>query len=247
MIRYWFFWVGTLIFLAISMGILWKVYPPLLGQTNAQRNTLAVVDADIKEEEQYLAIIKSLQDNKSKVEQLHTQAGQALPVGADADLLLLQLDGLLTSLNLSNASVTVPLNQTAAPVSSSASTEEVKPGSTGSTSKPIVKTEIAGQTTVTISGEMDYTKTRELLTSLRSFSRWNQVTGLDIIQSAGKTTTTLICQVFNAPASTADFSGTDPNFLANATKLIGSLKQYAATPNYQSEGSYGRTNPFIAP
>lgn len=248
MIRSWLFWVATALFAIISLGIIWKVYPPLLGRVSDQRTTLEHVNQNIAEEERYLAIVKGLKERQKDVDQLHAQASLALPVTSEPDLLLLQLDGLLGSLGLSNAKITVPFGSaTTASASAATDTGDSKPGTVGNTSKPVVKSDVANQTVVTIAGEMDYDHTKALLTALRSFSRWNKVTALDITQSGTVTNVTVGLQVFTAPDATADFTGADGDFLARAKKLFGSLKQYATTPNYQTEGSFGRSNPFATP
>jgi hypothetical protein len=159
----------------------------------------------------------------------------------------LQLDGLLGSLGLSNAKITVPFGSATTASAAASDTSDSKPGTVGNTTKPVVKSDVANQTVVTIAGEMDYDHTKALLAALRSFSRWNKVTALDITQSGTVTNVTVSLQVFTAPDATADFTGADGDFLVRAKKIFGSLKQYATVPNYQTEGSYGRSNPFATP
>jgi hypothetical protein len=85
MIRSWLFWVATALFALISLGVIWKVYPPLLGRVSDQRTTLEQVNQNITEEERYLAIVKGLKERQKDVDQLHTQASLALPVTSEPD------------------------------------------------------------------------------------------------------------------------------------------------------------------
>jgi hypothetical protein len=64
MIRSWLFWVATALFALISLGVIWKVYPPLLGRVSDQRTTLEQVNQNITEEERYLAIVKGLKERQ---------------------------------------------------------------------------------------------------------------------------------------------------------------------------------------
>jgi len=250
MIRHIFFWISTVVFLVITLGIIWKVYPPLLGKVNDQRDSLEKVGQNITEEQRYLAVVKSLTDRQQVADQIYDKAVQALPLTLAPDLLLLQLDGLLASLQLGNATVTVPFGQAAVPILAPATPSgETKPGSVGNSSatKPVVSGQSATQTTFTIAGEMDYPKVKALLVALRQFGRWNKVTSIEINKSSDKTTVTVVCQAFAAANTTADFGGSDPNFLNNAGKVFNALKQYTTAPNYQTEGQYGRIDPFATP
>lgn len=241
--------IFTGLFLLLVGGVLWKVYPPLWQKYQASRATHQALQSELDREQQYSATIKVLEKHKDLLASLTASARQALPTTTEPDLLLLQLDGLASSLDMAAATLTVPFGAPAAAVATkkdaTSDSGDPKPASQGGStnSQPVVKSD-GGQTTMVISGEYGYEQLKALLVALTTFSRWNKLTGFDITRAADKTTLTVSAQVFSRPNPAAVFSGQDAKFLEKARTTFGALKSYATAPNSATEGTYGRGDPF---
>ena len=244
-----FFWIITAIFLLACLGAAWKLYPPVLKEFGALRDQEKKLQDDTKKAEYYNQSVKKLKENADSLDKVYLNATHALPVTPKNDLLLLEIEGLTNSIGLSNVAISVPFQGSvaqASPSSQSASSggdDSVKRGSTANT-KPIVKGTSTDTTSVTISGNIDFSKAKELVSKLQSFSRWNKVKSVDITKSSDTYATTITIEVFTRPLPTAGFTDTSSTFLKTAQDLFTPLKTYTSEPDATTEGNYGKPNPF---
>lgn len=244
LIKQFTFWIVTAIFLIFGIASIVYGLPPLMNDYRSSKAHLSELDQQISAKENYLNQVNQLKNSRSEIEQYYASATQALPADTQTDTLLLQLEGLLADLKLTGSTITVPFTQAATAAASSGS--EVKAGgAASSTTAPVVKTNTS-QTTFTISGEMSFASLKTLLERLRAFSRWNRITAIDFTQSAGTYTASVTAQVFWLATSPTEFSGST-SFLSSAKTILSSLKSYATTPSVTTEGSYGRSDPFVSP
>lgn len=248
-----FFWVATVLFLGASLALIWKAYPPLLKQMQEKKSAESDLVEKVTQAKDYSDQVKSLSSHRQEVADLNQKAVAALPTDLQPELLLLQLNAMLGSLNLGGATVTVPFGQATSPVVSTPApaaapdSSSPKAGSVGnSSSAPVVKQADNSQATFTISGTMSFDDVQRLLEKLRSFGRWNKVTALDINQNADGLTVNLTGQVFFKASTSSSYTGSEKNFLDSAKKTFGSLNSYATVPSTTQEGQYGRGNPFAA-
>jgi len=174
---------------------------------------------ELDKQQKFLATVNAVKEEEAALDDLHTQAQTALPTNSDAETLMLQLDGLLNDLSIT-ASVNVPL------------TSEVSEGQT-----------VQNQLEVIISGNIDYGKSRTLLSRLKSFARWNKIKSFSITKTGDDFSTSINFFVYFKPGRVADFSG-DGNVMDKATQVFAQLRSYSTTPDSDSEGAYGRSNPF---
>jgi len=242
-----FFWLSTALFLVLGLGIIWKIYPPLLSQARQNKTQNTDLTAQVNQAQQYLTLVKQLSSDTTTVDSLYSSAAVALPASADTENLLLQLDGLLASLKLSNVSITAPISQvvsTTSPAAPTSGTAVPQTQTGSSTTTPVVNSDAKSQSTFTLSGEMSYGSALQLVQKLRTFARWNKITVIDITQTGGKTTATITAQVFSKAAPTSDFSGSDNQFITKAKNLFSQYQSYASVPDATKEGSYGRSDPF---
>lgn len=238
-----FFWITTVIFLVVALGALWRLYPPILSQLKENNEKSKRLDADLEAAEAYSKSIAALKNEADQLDDAYQLAERALPVGAQTDLLLLELEGLLNDLGLGSVKITVPFQNTT-PVSSTSSADGAeRPGGAATTTKPVVKGSSA-TTTFTLNGEITYTQLKTLLARLRTFSRWNKITSIDIAKAADKYTTTVTAEFFTKPAPTQETSITSAKILEQAKTIFGGLRVYTTKPDATKEGSYGKGNPF---
>lgn len=227
-----FFWISTLIFLVFTTLALWKAFPPLVSQYQQNRTQARDLDLKITEHKQYLELVKKLNNEEETVNNLYATAQQALPIKPDIEVLLLQLDGLLSNAKI-NAAVTAPIGSTTAPAAP-------KGGAEGDAAA----TKTAPKLTFTLSGEMDFPQLQALIGQLRTLVRWNKLTNIVISQSGEKSTATLSAEVFTKALGNKEFSGQDPKFLEKAEALFTQYQSYATLPDVTKEGQFGRTNPL---
>lgn len=238
-----FFWITTVIFLVVTVGIVWRLYPPILAQLKENNEKSEKLDADLEAAEAYSKSIAALKNEVEQLDDAYELAERALPVSGQTDLLLLELEGLLNDLGLGDVKITVPF-QNATPVSSTSSADGAeRPGGAATNTKPVVKGTSA-TTTFTLSGEISYTQLRTLLTRLRGFSRWNKITSIDISKASDKYATTVIAEFFTKPAPSKETNFTSAKVLEQAKTIFGSLRTYTTKPDAAKEGSYGKDNPF---
>lgn len=213
-----YFWAitGVLLIVVGISGL--KIIPPIIA--NYQDNMQKITDANLELDKQkkFLAAVNTVKNDPETLEKLYNQALLALPKTANSEILMLQLDGLLASLGLGTATLNVPLQSTA--------TEETQ-----------------SNIEVTISGEITYEQVLALLPKLKTFSRWNKVSSFDISKTIDKYTSTVIIKAFFQPGSTGEFSG-NSKILEQAETLFSDVKSYASDPDINTEGIYGRPNPF---
>lgn len=226
------------------------MYPPIIGEFRELGEKDKAVSEQIVNAEAYSASIKELKVNSSTLDAVYDSAGRALPVSAESELLLLDLEGLVNSIGLKGLTISVPFQGTAASATASSqsatsgATDEVKRGNTATT-KPVVKDgATADALTVTLSGSIDYSKANELLSKLKTFSRWNKVKSIDITKSGDTYATTISLEVFTKPAPSTSFTDTSAEFLKGAQALFSPMQTYTSKPNASSEGQFGKANPF---
>ncbi len=215
------FWILTLVFLGLVGGIGWLVIPAQLRSVSASRAELIQLAAQVSENEQFLATLGSIEKEPETLDELYQKATLSLPMSPQPEILILQLDGLLASLSLSTATIEVPLS---APVSE----------------------EGTGQTAITkftISGSMSFDQVKQLIVQLRTLSRWNQLTAIDITTEGEKTTATITGQASSRVSSPKTFTGKQ-TFLADAEALFNRFTPYTTVPNIETEGNFGKSNPF---
>lgn len=245
-----YFWVSTALFLAIGLGFIWFMYPPLVQSMKDNSDRSATLDEQIIVATAHQAAVRSLNANETRVTSLYQTASLSLPAVIDAENLTLQLRGLLDSLKLNSAVITAPFQQTvsvAAPAATSGSAPSPSTQTNTGPSANVATAATPAQSSFTIVGDMDFPTAQLLLSNLRTMTRWNKISSFDIIQANNKTTATITAQVFSKKAPASSFSSTDISFLDKAGSVFGSLKTYATLPDFTTEGAYGRINPFAAP
>lgn len=243
-----FFWIATGIFILVVFGATVYLFPPLFSKYGVLKEEKQSLKAELDKQRKYAQIIKELTKNKEAVSALYDAADQAMPASVNADFLLLQLEGLSNELGIASPTLVVPFSQATTPAASTAApaaSGEVKKGTTATSTQPVVKNDAAGtQVTFSIGGELDFAKTKTLIERLRSLSRWNKITSIDLTRAGDKSTTTIVAQIFTSTTKSATFTGSDSNFLTKANALFGATKAYTTEPNINTEGNYGRSNPF---
>lgn len=241
------FWIATAIFLTVTLLTLWFLYPPALAEFNNTRNQNTKLSEEIATSRQRVASLNELKQNKTTLNDIHQKAVSALPTTPSADLLLLQLDGLAQALGL-DLTITVPFNEGAfsSQVSPTPAIDDgkIKQGSGSAGSSAPIITSSGAKTEFTLAGKFDFATTLNLLTKLKTFSRWNNVTTIDISGNTTETGVTVSGQVFWTPDSKKEFSGDANTLLQTAQKLFSGYQNYAAVPDFTREGQYGRSDPF---
>ena len=243
-----YFLITTALFLVITVVVIWFFFPPLLGAFNENRAKNTELAQKLAASQADQTTMNELTAAKVSLADLSAKATLALPSSPSADLLLLQLDGLTKSLGL-EATITVPFSQ-ATPVSQVAapvSEGEVKPGSgsTGGTQPIVTSPSASSKTDFSLSGNWDFPTVLNLLTKLKTFSRWNNITSVDLVKSADKSTATISGKVFWTPPETnLQFSGSVKELLSQGKTLFGDNQSYAEPPDITREGNFGKSNPF---
>ncbi len=212
------FWISTGIFLIVSGAIAYFVLPPLFQTYQTQKRKMNDLNAEIAAQTQYIATIKSLNTHPETIDSLFVTANELLPTNLQSDLLALQLDGLLASLNMPGLNVTVPF-------------------ATAGLTSP----------SVTLAGSASFTQAEQLIAGLKSFGRWNKITSIDIAQTSKETTITITTSVFSRTTKPPEFTGSNTKLLVQASQLFNSFKSYSTVPNVTQEGQYGRSDPFATP
>lgn len=245
-----YFLIVTALFLAVSVTAIWFFYPSVLKTYNDNRSLSETLARQIKTGQLEGTTVKDLAAAKTTIGSLFDSASSALPDSPAADLLLLQFEGLTKSMGL-NATITVPFSsaslasQVAAPTTPT-DENEIKPksGSVGGTQPVVTTTTSSTKADFSLGGEWDYPTVLNLLTKLKTFSRWNAVTSIDLARSGDKSTATVSGKVFWSPTADLQFSGSVKELLTQANTLFGGYQSYAATPDITKEGNFGKSNPF---
>lgn len=219
-----YFWVITVVVIAVVIILGVYFFPPLVSNVRQSRQKATELSTKISEHEQFLATLATLEAKSTELDQLHEKAVLSLPEKPQPEILMLQLDGLLKSLELPQVSIEVPL------------TPSKTEGESAATNSQSI-------TEFTLSGQVSFDKAKELIVKLRTLSRWNKLTGITIAKTAEATTTTLVGQVFSKPSNPKGFSGKG-SFLDEATKLFNNFEPYTTIPNVTTEGTFGKNNPF---
>lgn len=220
-----YFWVITAVLLIVIGLSALKILPPILA--SYQENQLQIADAktELARQNQLLAAVNAVKQDETGLDEVYSQAVLALPASADSEILMLQLDGLLKSLGISTATISVPLKNvdpTEDKAASDAKQNEIE---------------------TTISGKIDYAKTKSLLGRLKTFARWNTIKNFNITRSGDEYNTSVVFTAYVKPGRTGEFSGNSA-ILAQAKEVFANVTSYATNPDVGSEGSYGRNNPF---
>lgn len=215
------FWIATVCLLALIGGASLWFLPPLVKQFKENNAKIASLDTQVAENEQFLTTIQAIEKQSETLESLNEKAKLSLPTDPQPEILILQLDGLLKALQLNKTTIEVPLTPT------------------------VAKNAPAGLavTKFTLTGKMSFTQAKELITRLRTLSRWNKLTSLDISQADGVTNVTLSGESYSKPGAPKAFTGSK-TFLTNAVKLFDSLTPYTTVPDITTEGNFGKNDPF---
>lgn len=217
-----YFWAATVCLVLVVGGASLWFLPPLLKQFKENKDKIISLDAQISENEQFLATLKSIEKQSATLDSLNNKAQLSLPKEPQPEILILQLDGLLKSLSLDKVAIEVPLTATAASKNAPAGMVVTK---------------------FTLTGKMSFAQVKELIASLRGLSRWNKLTSLDLSQTELVTTVTLSGESYSKTEAPKPFTGSQ-SFLANATQLFDSLTPYTTVPDVKTEGSFGKNDPF---
>lgn len=233
------FWLLSLVFLLAIAGISVYLLPPQISKSFKITEEKTALEQKLNEQKMLVSNINELAKNQDKLEQLHTKALYALPTEISADILLLQLEELATSLGIREPKLTVPFGQGIGAASSVSTADPAL-------NQPIVKggAGAAGQATFSISGEIDFPALKNLLVSLRNLPRWNQITSVDITRGSEAITANITAQIFTSVASTKNYTGTNPNLLEQANKLFDDIQIRRLAPDADQEGTFGKVNPF---
>ncbi|OGD61201.1 hypothetical protein A3A71_01225 [Candidatus Berkelbacteria bacterium RIFCSPLOWO2_01_FULL_50_28] len=244
------FWISTVVFLLVSVGLIWFVLLPMMTSYRATTDEIASTTEQLESKKQFLATVQQLSNDQTSLETTFAAATAALPITTDPENLLIQLYALTKDLGL-DATIIVPFDK-----SSTVGTQSTPPATSGddvspgpvSSSQPIVVSEPATGSKgaeFSITGEISFSQVNSLIRRLWSFSRWNKISSIDIANASDKMSVTVSSQVFSRPGVTeSSFAGTDSELLSKARQLFGSLKQYSTVPDIEKEGNFGRTNPF---
>ncbi len=218
-----YFWVATAILLGAIIVFSLFFAPPLLGKISSNKSEIQKLTTQIAENEQFLTTLKVLEEESDQLDVLYEKATLSLPKEPQPEILILQLDGLLKSLELDKVTITVPLTGTGTKVGAKAPTSQA--------------------TKFTLSGAMSFEKAQELIVKLRGLSRWNKLTSVDLTRQGVITTVAIAGEAAAKPGAPKPFSGSK-TFLADATRLFDSLKPYTTIPDVTTEGTFGRDDPF---
>ena len=245
------FWIATFVFLVVAVGTVGIFYPSQLVTYKENKAKADDLDSQIQTQQGYATLITNLKNNQKDVQTLFEKANLALPAKKEPEILMLELDGLISSLGI-NATATVPFSGGAATTTTTTATPtptpaagEVKPGSAGQAATPTPTTTgtVDGTIAFTIKGTMSYDQLNKLLVALKASTPWNKVTSIDLTSADGGLTATLNVESYYKKAPTI-FTGKDADFLAKAKTLFDQVNTYTTIPNSATEGNYGRGNPF---
>ena len=214
-----YFWVITVVLLAVVIISVLKIIPPVITAYQDNQQKLADAKVELAKQQKFLAAVNTVKSDPESLDELYNKAGLALPRTANSEILMLQLDGLLISLGLGAVSINVPFQPTATDASELNSID------------------------LTISGNITYQQMTKLLPKLKTFSRWNRISSFDISKSADKYSSSITTKVFFQPGDTGEFSG-NTKVLDQAKELFSDFQSYATNPDITTEGIYGRPDPF---
>lgn len=219
LVRNLYFWIATLILLAVVGTILLWFVPPLINQIKTNRAELAKLNTEVSDNEQFLATIQIIEEQTTILDSLNEKALLSLPKDTQPEILILQLEGLLESLNLSLVKIEAPLGT------------------------QVTSAEGQGTQKFTLTGTMTFDQTKQLITRLRGLSRWNKLISIDITQQQDRTSVTIAGEAFSKPGTPKSFTGSK-TFLTDAKALFDSLTPYTTIPDVQTEGNFGKNDPF---
>lgn len=215
-----YFWVAAGITLAVIIFAAVFIFPPLIGQVRSNHAKIKQLESEVAANEQFLSTIKSLEKQKTTLDTLHEKAILSLPTTPSPEILLLQLDGLLKSMNLTKMTIDVPL---------SATTDK--------------KDAAKAKTVYSLTGPATFDQAKELIVKLRTLSRWNKLTQVSITKAGEEVKLIISGEAFSKPVDAKAFSGA-PNLLTDAAKFFEAFEAYTTVPDVTTEGSFGKTDPF---
>lgn len=235
------FWIITFLFVLGVIGLATRVIPPILSTTRANQAEISNLKAELVKAEEFSTTLKNLQQQEAQLDAFYAQARAALPEKPEGEQLLLQLDGLVASLGIPGVTINVPVAvAAAAPVAATTETEGATDETAQATPAP------TSELTISLTGNVDYLKTKSLLAKLHSLIRWNKIVSFDINKSGDTYSTTINATAAYKAAVPKVFSGT-AQLLEQSKTLFSSFQSYATPPNFRAEGAYGRPSPFDAP
>lgn len=241
------FWVVTTIFALAVLFAAVFVLPATLREFNDQKTQLSAEQVKADESKRYQTIVSQIAKESATVDELYELAKKALPESAESELLLLELEVLMSQVGMSNTNINVPLNQATQSQAAAGGSVIAPQGALSTTesapapTQPVVKS--AGDTTFTVSGEGSWEMVVTLIEKLRTFSRWNKVTAIELSKKDSVITASISAQAYTRPTSTK-FIGSDPELLTKAKELFFNIQSYTTRPDPTTEGTFGKTNPF---
>ncbi|MEX2012472.1 MAG: hypothetical protein WD970_01815 [Patescibacteria group bacterium] len=212
----------TVILLAVVGYSGLSLIPPMYQAYQQNKQVIIDTDTELTKQKKLLAAVTAVKSNPDQLDTLYDKARLSLPETADSDILMLQLDGLLKSIALSDATIDVPL------VSAKA-----EPGETATGNNLEAK----------ISGDIDFGQAITLLRRLKTLSRWNTIKSFSISISGDKFSTNVSFIGSFKPGAAKEFSG-NQNLLSQAEDIFRDFDSYAKLPDPATEGDYGKDNPF---
>lgn len=213
--RYLFFWVSAALLVIIIALSAWYFYIPYTKLILEQRQKAIILDGQIENNERFVAAVNSLKRQEKELDNLYQLSRLALPSKPDAEILRLQLIGLLRESGI-NAKTDVPF---------------------------IPSDSKEGFLTAQITGSLSFAQTQELITRLRNLIRWNKISAIRIEVSDQGTRTTLDVEFFWEATGNLTFSGS-ANLIERVSRFFANYRSYATIPDIEREGSFGRDDPF---
>ena len=101
------FWISTVVFLLVSVGLIWFVLLPMMTSYRATTDEIASTTEQLESKKQFLATVQQLSNDQTSLETTFAAATAALPITTDPENLLIQLYALTKDLGL-DATIIVP-------------------------------------------------------------------------------------------------------------------------------------------
>ena len=85
------FWISTVVFLLVSVGLIWFVLLPMMTSYRATTDEIASTTEQLESKKQFLATVQQLSNDQTSLETTFAAATAALPITTDPENLLIQL------------------------------------------------------------------------------------------------------------------------------------------------------------